>query len=53
MNPNEAASTLREKFGVEPVVEGAVVAVALPTDRWREAAEVAKTILGCRYYGSE
>jgi len=50
VNPNDAASRLREKFGVEPAVDGTTVAVTLPIGRWREAAEVAKTVLGCRYF---
>ena len=50
MNPTDAVSLLREKFGVEPVVEGAIVNVTLPPDRWREAAAAAKSQLGCRYF---
>ena len=50
MNPTDAVSLIREKFGVEPVVDGPTVTVALPVDLWREAASWAKTTLGCRYF---
>jgi len=50
VNPTDAVSRIREKFGVEPAVDGTTVTAALPTDRWREAADWAKSALGCRYF---
>jgi len=50
VNPADAVSGIREKFGVEPVVDGATVTVALPVDQWREAGAWAKSTLGCRYF---
>ena len=50
MNPTDAVTRIREKFDVEPAVDGATVTAALPVDRWREAADLAKSTLGCRYF---
>ena len=41
---------MREKFGVEPTLEGALLTVALPVERWQELGWYAKTGLGCRYF---
>ncbi len=46
----DAVARVREEFGVEPTVEGALVTVALPAQRWQAAARVAKERLGCRYF---
>ena len=50
MTPTEAAAVVREKFGVEPVLEGALLTVSLPIERWAELARVARDELGCRYF---
>jgi NADH-quinone oxidoreductase subunit C len=50
VNPTDAVLRIREKFGVEPAVDGATVIVALPVDRWREVADWVKSTLGCRYF---
>ena len=50
MNPTDAVSRIREKFGVEPAVDGATVTAVVPIERWREAADWAKSTLGCRYF---
>lgn len=50
MTPGDAATRLRERFGSEPQVEGSVVTVALPVERWLEAGRMARDELGCRYF---
>ena len=50
MNPTDAVSRIREKFGVGPAVDGATVTAVVPIERWREAADWAKSTLGCRYF---
>ena len=50
MNPTDAVSLIRETFGVEPVVDGPTVTVALPVNQWKEVVAWAKTTLGCRYF---
>jgi NADH-quinone oxidoreductase subunit C len=41
---------VRETFGVEPTLEGGVLIVALPVERWHDFARYAKTDLGCLYF---
>jgi len=50
VNPTDAVSRIREKFGVEPAVDEATVTAVVPIERWREAADWAKSTLGCRYF---
>lgn len=50
MTPTEVVAVVRERFGVEPILDGRVVTVALPTARWREFGGFAKTALGCLYF---
>jgi NADH-quinone oxidoreductase subunit C len=45
-----AAARVRETFGVEPAVAGAVLAVELPRGRWREFGAFARGELGCVYF---
>jgi NADH-quinone oxidoreductase subunit C len=47
---SEAVTWIREQFGVEPVVDGALVTVALPVERWQEAGRFARERLGCLYF---
>ncbi len=46
----DAVARVREEFGVEPTVEGALVTVTLPAERWQAAARAAKERLGCLYF---
>jgi NADH-quinone oxidoreductase subunit C len=46
----EAAARIRERFGTEPSAEGGLLGVALPRERWEEAARFARDELGCRYF---
>ena len=50
MTPTETAAGVRERFGVEPTLEGALLTVPLPPERWEEFARFAKTELGCAYF---
>ena len=46
----DAATRLREQFAIEPVVEGALVAVTVTVEQWQAAARFAQASLGCRYF---
>ncbi len=50
MTATDAATRFRERFGVEPAVDGALVTVALPPDRWLDAARLARESLGALYF---
>jgi len=50
VTPTEAAVIVRERFGVEPTLEGALLTVPLPVERWEEFARFAKQRLGCLYF---
>ncbi|MBI1847788.1 MAG: NADH-quinone oxidoreductase subunit C [Candidatus Rokubacteria bacterium] len=50
MTPSAAVTALREKLGVEPALEGRVVSVDVPVERWVECARLARTELGCLYF---
>jgi NADH-quinone oxidoreductase subunit C len=41
---------VRERLGVEPSVEGALLTIDLPVDRWQDCARFAKEDLGCLYF---
>ena len=41
---------MRERFGVEPTLEGHLLTVDLPADRWDDFARFAKDELGCLYF---
>ena len=41
---------VRERCGVEPALEGALLTVSSPVERWVELARVARDELGCRYF---
>jgi len=47
---SEAAGGIRDKFGVEPVVDGGVLTVTLPVAQWTEFGRFAQQELGCRYF---
>ena len=44
-----AVATIRERFGVEPVVDGRLVTVALGREQWQPFARFARESLGCLY----
>ncbi|MBI3635644.1 MAG: NADH-quinone oxidoreductase subunit C [Candidatus Rokubacteria bacterium] len=58
----DAAQRISDQFGVDPIVdsvaqlvvqpivEGGLVTVAVPVDRWAELARFAKESLGCLYF---
>jgi NADH-quinone oxidoreductase subunit C len=50
VTPAEAATLIRERFGAEPVVEGAEVTVGVDRARWQELGEFARRTLGCVYF---
>jgi len=50
VTPTEAAAGVRERFGVEPTLEGHLLTVDLPADRWADFARFAKDELGCLYF---
>ena len=48
--PAAASTLVRERFGIEPVVEGALITVQLDRDRWQDFARFARTELRCLYF---
>jgi NADH-quinone oxidoreductase subunit C len=50
VTPTEAAAAVRDRFGVEPTVEGGLLTVSVPVERWEELGRLAKTGLGCLYF---
>jgi len=50
VTPTEAATRMRERFGVEPAVVGGGVQATVPVERWQEVARFARDDLGCRYF---
>ena len=44
-----AVASIRERFGVEPGVDGRLVTVALACDAWQPFARFARESLGCLY----
>ena len=50
MTAADAAARIRERFGVEAVVEGSSVTAVLPRERWQEAGGVARRELGCAFF---
>jgi NADH-quinone oxidoreductase subunit C len=46
----EAATRIRERFGIEPGIEAALLTVNLPIERWVEFARFARQDLGCLYF---
>jgi len=47
---SEAVAAFREQCGVEPAVDGGLVTVTVPPERWVDAARVAKERVGCLYF---
>jgi NADH-quinone oxidoreductase subunit C len=50
VTPAEAAARVRETCGVDPVVEGATVTVAVSPEHWLALGRLAKEALGCLYF---
>ena len=50
MTPSDAAARVREAFGVEAVVEGAVVTVSVSPQHWLPLGRLARQVLGCIYF---
>jgi NADH:ubiquinone oxidoreductase subunit C len=50
VTPADAALRLRDRLGVEPSLEGPLLTVAVPVERWTEAMRLLREDLGCRYF---
>ncbi len=50
MTPADAALRLRDRLGVEPPLDGSLLTVVVPVERWSETARVLRDELGCRYF---
>ncbi len=50
MTPADAATRIRDRFGIEPVVDGSTVTAVVPPERWQEVGRVAREELGCLYF---
>jgi len=48
--PADVAARLRERFGAEPVVDGTLVTIDVPVERWPELGAFARETLGCLYF---
>jgi NADH-quinone oxidoreductase subunit C len=49
MTPADARALIRERFGLDAVVEGGVT-VSVPRERWQEFGRFVRDELGCRYF---
>jgi NADH:ubiquinone oxidoreductase subunit C len=49
VTPDQAATLVRERLGVEPSVEGHVLTVAVPAERWQALGAFARGELGALY----
>ena len=50
MTPADAAAAVGQRFGAEATVEGNVVTVRVPPERWQDLARFAKSDLQCLYF---
>jgi NADH-quinone oxidoreductase subunit C len=50
VTPTDAAARVRETLGVDPVVDGATVTVAVAPEQWPALGRLAKQTLGCLYF---
>jgi NADH-quinone oxidoreductase subunit C len=50
MTSEQAASSIRERFGSATIEGGAPLVVSVPPDQWRPFAQFAKETLGCRFF---
>jgi NADH-quinone oxidoreductase subunit C len=50
MTAAEAGSLIQERLGVAATVDGRMLAVTVPRERWLDLAQLAKERLGCRYF---
>jgi NADH-quinone oxidoreductase subunit C len=50
VTPTAAATLIRERFGADPVVEGAALTVGLDRQQWQAFARFARETLGCLYF---
>lgn len=50
MTPADAATLIRERFRVEPALDGRALTVALDRDRWEAFGRFARHELGCLYF---
>jgi hypothetical protein len=53
VTPSEAAARVRETCGVDPVVEGATVTVAVAPEHWLALGRLAKEPLGGLYFNCQ
>ncbi len=50
MTPADAVALVKQKLGVEPVVDGSLVTVPVDRDQWATLGRVAREELGCLYF---
>lgn len=50
LTPATASAAIQERLGVTATVEGAVLSVPVPLERWQDFARFAKETLDCRYF---
>jgi len=50
ITPVDAAARLRERLAIEPLIDGTLVTVEVPTARWEDVARMAREELGCLYF---
>jgi len=48
--PADVVARVRERFGMDPAVAGALVTIDVPADRWEALGRFAKDELGCLYF---
>ena len=50
LTPADVAARLRDRFGIDALVEASLVSVAVSPERWKELARFARESLGCLYF---
>lgn len=50
VTPPDAVASIRDRFGVEPAVDGRVVTVAIGREQWEPLGRFARETLGCLYF---
>jgi NADH-quinone oxidoreductase subunit C len=50
VTPSDRAASIRDRFGVDPAVDGSLVTVPLAREQWQPFARFARESLGCLYF---
>jgi NADH-quinone oxidoreductase subunit C len=50
LTPADVAARLRDRFAIDAPVDGALVTVDVPVERWSELGRFARESLGCLYF---